>query len=171
MKSHHDTGIELVAASSSDARLISSLLDEYLRELSQHRDVPIGATDSANYRYLGAYWSEPGRHAFLIKQGSLEVGFAFVRDPTSTRAAVHELAEFYINPESRRLGIGRHAALAIWNRFPGEWELQVHSRNAGAVQFWTSCAEQAQGIPPEIREVQAEDGQRLQLNFSVGHAA
>ena len=72
---NHDIPIVVAAANGSDGSLIESLLDEYLRELSNHRDVPSGATDSASYPYLGAYWSEPGRHAFLIRCGGHAVGF------------------------------------------------------------------------------------------------
>jgi predicted acetyltransferase len=65
------------------------MLDRYLSELSGHREVPVGATDSASYPYLDAYGSEPGWHAFLIRSGEQAVGFAFIRDPASTGSAAH----------------------------------------------------------------------------------
>ena len=167
MMDHRDTAIELVAASGSDAGLIELLLDEYLGELSAHRDLPIGATDSDSYPHLDAYWSDPGRHAFIIQRGDQAVGLALIRDPTSTASAVHQLAEFYIKPENRRLGVGRRAILAIWKRFPGQWELQVHARNSAAVQFWESCAEAATSEAPQVCEVQARDGRRVQFSFLV----
>jgi predicted acetyltransferase len=159
--------IELEEAGESDARLIQSLLDAYLGELSTHRDIAVGATDSASYRYLDAYWSEPGRHAFLIRAGGLVVGFAFVRGPISTKCAVHELSEFYVKPESRRLGVGRRAVGAIWSRFPGEWELQVHARNSAAIRFWASRTAAEANSRPQVHEVQARDGERIQFNFRV----
>jgi len=162
-----DAPMELAPASRSDAPLIRSLLDDYLRKLSEHRELPVGATDAASYGHLDAYWCEPGRHAFLIRCRDRCVGFALIRDPTSTRSSVHQLAEFYVQPEIRRRGIGRDAVLEIWESFPGEWELQVHARNAGAVRFWRSCVERKTGEPPRVCEVQAEDGRRLQLNFQV----
>ena len=163
MATHLDTPIELAVASLSDARLIEPLLDDYLCELSKHREVPVGATDSATYRFLHAYWSEPGRHVFIIKRSGDLVGFAFVRDPISTGSSIHQLAEFYIKPELRRFGVGRRAVIAIWERFPGEWELQVHARNSGAAQFWASCVELETGECPQVSELRAEDGRRLQL--------
>ena len=158
---------ELVVAGSSDADLINSLLDEYLLELGSYRDVPSGATTSASYPYLDAYWSEPGRHAFIIQYGGHSVGFALIRDPTSTKSAVYQLAEFYIKPESRRLGIGRRAVCAILKRFPGQWELQVHTRNSAAVQFWESCIKAVAGELFQRREIQTRDGWRVQFHFSV----
>ena len=162
-----DTPMELARASRSDARLIQSLLDDYLHELSGHRELPVGATDAASYGHLDAYWCEPGRHAFLIKLRDHPVGFALIRDPASTGSAVHQLAEFYVRPEIRRRGIGRDAVLEIWGSFPGEWELQIHARNAGAMRFWRSCVERKTGEPPRVCEVRAEDGRRLQFNFRV----
>jgi predicted acetyltransferase len=163
--------IRLAEAGQSDACLIEPMLDDYLRELSRHREVPIGATEAASYPYLEAYWSEPGRHAFLIRSDRGVVGFAFIRDPSSTGSAEHQLAEFYIKPESRRLGIGRRAAAAIWQRFPGQWELQVHARNSAAVQFWTSCAEAEASGTLQVHEIQGPDGRRIQFGFQIEQAA
>ena len=78
--------VELAVARLCDARSIEVLLSEYLRELSEHREVPVGATDSAAYQFFDAYWSEPGRHPFLVRRGTQTAGFAFVRDPASTRS-------------------------------------------------------------------------------------
>lgn len=83
--------VELLAVTATDAGIIETLLNDYLQELSRHRDVPVGATDSASYPYLSLYWSEPGRHPFLIRlqNDRLQndhydiVGFVLVRDPTS----------------------------------------------------------------------------------------
>ena len=163
--------IRLAEARRSDARLIESMLDEYLRELSSHREVRVGATGSASYPYLDAYWAEPGRHAFMIRSSGRVVGFAFIRDPGSTGSARHQLAEFYIKPESRRLGIGRRAAAAIWQRFPGQWELEVQARNSAAVRFWAACAEAETGEAPQVNEMQGADGRRIQFSLQVEHVA
>lgn len=143
------------------------MLDRYLRELAGYREEPVGAVDSAGYPYLEAYWSEPGRHPFLILSGGRVAGFALIRDPDSTGSATHQVAEFFIEPESRRLGIGRRAAAMIWQRFPGTWELQVHARNAAALRFWSSSAEAATGRAPQMRAIQAPDGGRIQFSFHV----
>ena len=164
--------VDVTNATRADVELIAALLDTYLRELSSHSEVPVGATDAASYPYLDAYWAEPGRHAFLIRVQGRVVGFALIRTPTSTGSGAYELAEFYIRPESRRLGIGRSAAQRIWQLFPGFWEVQVHARNRGAIQFWSTCARHAAcDATIAYQEFQAPDGRRLQLNFAVRHAA
>jgi len=65
------------------------------------------------------------------------------------------------------MGVGRHAAVAIFRRFPGAWELQVHPRNSEAVSFWTSAvrAVARDSRPPIV--IHAADGRRFQFNFEV----
>ncbi len=137
--------VELVKADHSNSRQIESMLDDYLGELNNYREVSIGATSSANYQHLDAYWSEVGRHIFLIQYSKQVVGFAFIRGPDSTESVTHQVAEFYVRPDSRRLGIGRSAVLEIWKLFPGQWELQVHTQNTAAIQFWVSCIDTESG--------------------------
>jgi predicted acetyltransferase len=158
---------ELVAASISDRPILVRLLDRYLRELSAHREVAVGVTESYNYPYLDGYFQESGRHAFLFRRDDETVGFALIRAPEST-GRVWQVAEFYVEPKSRRCGIGREAVGSIWKQFPGEWELQVHVRNDAAIQFWTSCVRDVAHVAhtdATVTNVNASDGRRLQLNF------
>jgi predicted acetyltransferase len=48
----------------------------------------------------------------------------------------YHMSEFFITRKSRKLGIGRDAAILMFNRFAGEWEVTEYLRNPGAVQFW-----------------------------------
>lgn len=162
--------VELDEAGPGERGIVAALLDEYLHELAGHREVAVGAIDSRSYPYLDAYFSELGRYPFLIRREGTVVGFVLIRAPASTRRAVWEVAEFYVTPASRRVGIGREAMAATWRRFPGAWELQVHARNTVALRFWASCVETSTQEPPQVTEVEAEDGKRFQLNFHVGHA-
>lgn len=159
--------VKLVKAKQSNSRQIESMLDDYLGELSNYREVSIGATSSAYYQHLEAYWSEIGRHIFLIQCSKRVVGFAFIRDPDSTESDFHQVAEFYVRPDSRRLGLGRSAVLEIWNLFSGQWELQVHTRNTAAVKFWVSCIDTETADKTQLQEIKARDGRRLQLNFRI----
>lgn len=160
------TRVALVAAERSDAQL-ASLLDDYLRELSAHREIAVGATDAASYPYLDAYWSEPGRHAFFIEHDGEVAGFVLVRDPESTLSGTHQIAEFFIKRAARRRGIGQSAVLDVWQRFPGKWELQVHARNTGALDFWTTCIRKAATEPARVRDITSADGRRVEFVFRV----
>ena len=161
-----DVTVDLREAHSSDRELLATLLARYLRELSQYGAFSAAAAHIQRYPYLDAYFAEPGRYPFLIWHDEKIAGFVLVRDPFSTGGA-WQIAEFYITPESRRLGIGRAAVTSMWRRFPGAWELQVHARNGTARQFWTSCVENVADGSPEVRKIETDDGPRFQFNFRV----
>lgn len=143
------------------------MLDDYLGELATHRELPVGATNAANYPYLNTYWSEPGRYVFLIQSENKTIGFAFIREPISTGSETHQIAEFYIAPSARSQGFGRAAIERIWHLFPGSWELQVHARNSHAKHFWLACIATSAINLPQIIERQAHDGHRLEFRFEV----
>ena len=95
------------------------------------------------------------------------IGFALIRSSASTGTPAFQMAEFYVAPKSRRMGIGRHAAVTIFRRYPGAWELQVHARNSAAVSFWAASIREVARDPRPQLEIHAKDGRRLQFNFDV----
>ena len=156
--------IRVVEATEEDRGRLAHLLGGYLRERAEAlgRDDPPAA-----YRYLDAYWSDPGRHSFLIRAGDQIMGLALVRGPASTGAAVTELAEFYVAPPHRRRGVGQQAALGLLRAFPGPWELEVHRGSTAAQGFWRSVLTRACGSPPEPVAIEAADGPRWRYRFTV----
>ncbi len=71
------------------------MLERYLPELCQYREMHGGAIETASYLHLGAYWSESGRHAFLFRSARQVVGFALMRTmrlPSSTSDPSIEVA-------------------------------------------------------------------------------
>lgn len=150
--------VAVAKAAAHDRPVIEALLDAYLAELSSHRDNPIGATDAASYRYLDLYWSAANRHPFLIRADDHVVGFVLAYEPS---AACKHLAEFYIAPRWRRLGIGRSAVALLWSQLPGAWELQVHAANQTAARFWTCCVSSL-AEDANTTETTAADGRRIQ---------
>ena len=160
-------GIELLGVPPRDRSKLSTLLDAYLNELAGHREIAVGAITASDYPYLDAYFREPGRHPFFIADRGVVVGFALVRDPEST-GSVREMAEFYVKPSRRRLGVGAAAIELLWRRFPGDWELQVHARNEIAMRFWTACIDRVASTESSVTHIKANDGRRIQFNFRVG---
>lgn len=159
--------VSVMVATPSDRTVIVPMLDQCLAELSRYRKVEVGPSSSEDYPYLEVYWRDPGRHAFLIQQGERYVGFALVRHPDAENADLHEMAEFFIRADSRRLGIGRRAAISILERLGGRWQLDVQLRNAPGLRFWKSCIADVTGRPPRTREVESADGRRVAFSFGV----
>ena len=117
---------------------IESIRDQmpaYIAEMNRYLDDPEPGGD---YPYLGHYWREPDRTPFLISSNNETCGFALLRYIRSGTQApdYHSIAEFYIQPEHRRLGIGEQAVAELLNRYPGHWLIQVLTRNEPALAFW-----------------------------------
>ena len=127
-------------ATPAERDTLANLLQFYLYDFSEFHDEDADTDDTGRfreYRYLDDYWRDPDRHPFLFRVDGRLAGFALVRrlerpgsEPT------WGMAEFFIMRRYRRLGLGRQAAVALFDRFPGRWEVgQVHE-NTGAIAFW-----------------------------------
>jgi predicted acetyltransferase len=101
----------------------------------------------------------PDRHALLLLQGVFPVGFALVGVapfPWMSPGRDVCLSEFFVAPTHRSCGIGRAAALQLFDRFPGKWEVCELPRHERAIAFWRRViGEYTHG---DFRELQARGG-------------
>jgi predicted acetyltransferase len=118
--------VTVALASSEQQGLIGGLLKAYLAELGVEEAYP----------YLPLYWQEPNRLPYVIGVGNELVGFALVRDVEV--APLFEMAEFYVVPSYRRLGIGRAAVSELLALHRGSWRIDAVPRNVQAEAFWAS---------------------------------
>jgi predicted acetyltransferase len=106
---------------------LERMLAEYLFEFDGR---------SEPYPYLDLYWEEPERLPFLIEVDREVVGLCLVR----RRDDGWSIAEFWVQPSKRRVGVGRLAveAVAQLGRSAGAryLEAKVHPDNAEALPFW-----------------------------------
>ncbi len=83
------------------------------------------------------FWTGRGRHLFVLRVGGRLAGFALVRDRAHYAGrAAREISEFFVLRKYRRRGVGTRAALALFRRFPGRWELAELTWNVVAQRFW-----------------------------------
>jgi len=132
--------VELDAATPADAALLANLLELYVHDMSEVFAVELGADGRFGYPKLSLYWSAPERHfALLIRYAGRTVGFTLVTrgSPVTDDPNALDVAEFFVLRRYRRSGVGRRAALALWQRFPGTWTVRVLERNRGAQLFWS----------------------------------
>jgi predicted acetyltransferase/ADP-ribose pyrophosphatase YjhB (NUDIX family) len=115
---------------------LANLLELYLHEFSAFDDAEIGADGRYGYVYLDTYWAEPGRTAFLIQVDGRLAGFALVRTVEAGENPLYSIAEFFVLRKYRRLGVGRAAAQAIFDLFPGRWQVNQDAANLAAKAFW-----------------------------------
>lgn len=129
--------------SAADRAWIQSVHGEYLKDLSavsmNTGMFPVsGEFGEREDDLLSRWFADDGSYPLLILQNDKPVGFALVCRPQRTQRSTldYRMAEFFIQPRSRRQGLGRLAAQLILRRFSGEWEINEFQTNTGAVAFW-----------------------------------
>lgn len=130
--------VELREASVADEPVLANLMSLYLHDFSEAFGVAPPPDGRFVYDRLPLYFTEPGRNAFLIRSDGGLAGFALVSlgSAIGGSTAVRDLSEFFVVRGLRRRGIGRTAAAAVFERFPGDWEVRAMDRNRGAGRFW-----------------------------------
>lgn len=141
-----------------DCAWIRAVYREYLSDLAVSRSgiFPVSAEWRARDDQLLADWfRDPVAHPFVILADGARAGFArVVRLPAWPRGgADYRMSEFFVAPAARRRGVGARAAMLLFNRFEGEWEVLEDVGNRSALAFWRRViGTQATGRFREIRE-------------------
>jgi predicted acetyltransferase len=140
---------ELEVATPAETPLLANLLELYIHDLSAaFPAIQLGADGRFGYPSLPLYWSEPERRfPFLIRERGRVVGFALVTrgSPASDDPDVWDVAEFFVIRQQRRTGVGRRAAVRLWDQLPGRWIVRASQGNPGAAPFWSSVIAQYSG--------------------------
>jgi len=133
--------LQVIPAAPDQAPVLANLLELYAHDFSEFRNLEIREDGRFGYPSLPLYWSQPNRHPFLIRLDGKLAGLVFVKQGSevSGRAAIWDMAEFFILRGCRRRGIGTQVAHEIWNRFPGAWEVRVLEANVPAQNFWADA--------------------------------
>ena len=132
--------VSLQRATPDMAPMLSNLLELYVHDLSEIFPVALGPEGRFGYEKLPLYWAEPTvRHAFLIRQGRHVAGFAFATrgSPATDDPEDLDVAEFFVLRGYRRSGVGRQAAMALWDSMPGHWVVRVAEANRAGLPFWS----------------------------------
>jgi predicted acetyltransferase len=130
--------VEVVTATSDQSVIVANLFELYAHDFSEFHDVEPGEDGRFGFNKLHLYWSDPDRHAFLIKFRGKLAGFVLVKrgSAISEDDCVWDMAEFFVLRRYRRYGVGTEAARQIWTRHPGRWEVRVMEGNKAAYEFW-----------------------------------
>ena len=90
------------------------------------------------YAHIDDYWNEAGRYPFFIRVDGKLAGLALIRSccEYTDLPKHHCIAEFFVMRKYRRQGVGRAAAMQVFDRFPGGWEVSALLNNHPARAFW-----------------------------------
>jgi predicted acetyltransferase len=116
------------------------------------------------YPHLDSYWREEGRVPLLIRADGRLAGFALLNRFARLRPDPdHAVAEFFVVRKHRRTGVGRAAAHAIFDRYPGLWEAAVARKNVAALAFWR----RAISAHPRVSDLEETDMTTSEWNGPV----
>ena len=139
--------VEIRPALLDDQDTLGQLIELYAYDFSEFNRADVDAGGRYGYRHFAEIWTEPDRHALLVRCDGTLAGFAIVRsgDP-------HDMAEFFVMRKYRRSGVGVDAARAVFARFPGAWQTRQQFENPGATAFWRRA------IPVAFDETEDAEG-------------
>jgi predicted acetyltransferase len=155
--------VTVVEALGAQRPAFDRLLQLYLHDFSEFAPIgsPHGEVDEDGrftYPGLESYWEDSGRIALLFRADDHLAGFALVNQWSALELPLdHSVAEFFVLRKYRRDRVGTRAALLIFRRYPGRWEVPVAWYNPPALAFWRGVTEEA--APGEVEEL-AGDGKR-----------
>lgn len=130
--------IELKKVQLEEREILSNLLEKYDYEFSQYDNRDVNSLGLYGYKYLDCYWIEENRWAYFIVVDGKLAGFAMVNDfpEAADRKTDYSMAEFFVMHKYRGNGVGKTAAIEVFNKFHGNWQLKRHPKNLGSVYFW-----------------------------------
>lgn len=129
--------VEVRHATLVDQLPIRRMLELYQHDLSDIWDQDLDVHGEYGYP-LERYWQAPVHQAFLFLCNGRYAGFALVDDDVRLRDDHLWMAQFFVLKKYRRRGVGRHAAMQVFDTQRGRWEVGQMAGNHRAREFWRS---------------------------------
>ena len=131
--------VSLIAVTDRERAALETLFQLYSYDWSELLPLELGDDGRFADHALRPFTEHAaGHHAFVIRAGARLAGFALVVDRSRLTGVegIFDMAEFFVVRGARRGGVGRAAACAIFDRFPGRWEIRQRPDNRDATAFW-----------------------------------
>lgn len=127
--------------SEGEQALVQRLFEFYLYDFSEleHSDLDEeGWFVPPSRPWLARYWTEPGKHALVLRVDGKPAGFVLVDEssPIAESGQRRFIGGFFVARAYRRRGFGAAIARDVFNRFPGAWQVLQVRRNPAAQAFW-----------------------------------
>ena len=118
--------------------VLIQMMELFNYDFSEFSDKDINEYGYFGYPYIDDYWNEKGRHPFFIRVNDKLAGLVLVRSCSEYNdlSDPHNIAEFFVMKKYRRKGVGRAAAMKIFDMFSGSWEIAQWKNNLPAQSFW-----------------------------------
>jgi predicted acetyltransferase len=160
--------MQVLPAKAADVSVVRNLSGYYIYDFTEYmgwacpESGQFGGCDE-----LFAEWEAGTNHPFLVRVDGELAGFAAVGHDAASGEFYGQ--EFFILRKFRRRGVGRAAAYALFDLFPGPWRVDLLMENIPALRFWQPTIQQYIGAAPlQIEEHESPWGLMQTLRFRSG---
>ena len=131
----------------SERTLLERLLQLYYYDFSEFDPDDVDESGLFGIGGLERYGRETGHDAWLVRVDGKPAGFVLVdeRSPLPDGGDRHYIHEFHVLRAYRRKGIGTAVACAVFDRYPGGWQIEQIGPNTDAQAFWRRAIERYTG--------------------------
>lgn len=128
---------ELRDATKEEKEIIANLMQFYVYDFSVFVSYDVDEKGLFGaYPKLDEYWNEPAsRFPYLLRKDGHHAGFVLV-DRIAAEPPVFSVTEFFVLKKYRGQGLGKTAAIQLFDRHKGLWKIQQRENNQPAQQFW-----------------------------------
>ncbi|MBD8499015.1 GNAT family N-acetyltransferase [Paenibacillus arenosi] len=164
----NDRVIEIVEVQEEEKSILRQLLELYEYDFSEFNDRDVNKFGLYGYTYFDHYWTDDDRDAYFIKVNGNLAGFIMINEhcylyPNETAKS---LAEFFVMRKYRKSGVGIEAAMHIFDKYTGNWEVLQHGENDASKLFWEKVIHAYTDGKFELKDVVTENwtGQGIVFN-------
>lgn len=135
--------IELQLMKEEQKSLLIRLMELFNYEFSIYSNEDINEYGYYGYAHIDDYWNEEGRFPYLIRVDGKIAGLALICPHCEYRKEENArcVGEFFVMPKYRRTGVGQEAAVQLFDKHRGFWEVCYWRDNRPAACFWTKVIE------------------------------
>ena len=174
LRSHAGDAVSNVDVSSlgpDEVQTFVGLYQFYRYDFSEFNDEDV--TDDGYFidDRAETYPTDPRFQTFLIRVDGHVAGFAILQhcDAVDGTGEVTDMEQFFVMRKYRRRGIGRVAAMTLFDRHPGRWQVRERHNNLPAQAFWRAIIERSTGGRfNELAAEQSPTGGPVQFFMSGG---
>jgi predicted acetyltransferase len=153
--------VNVSEAQEDDKFVLRQLHEFYEYDFSEYLGTDVNAHGTYDCKYLDLYWREPNLHPYLIRVAEKLAGFVLVNDRGDFGPDRRCLNHFFIITKYRKRGVGLAAAIRIFDKTPGKWEVKQHPDHTGSTIFWRKVVDRYTG--GNFKECECEIHGRMYL--------
>ena len=139
--------IDVVPATAAERVTVEHLYQFYVYDFTGFKNWDVEPDGRFADVGLGGCWTDGEWRPFLVRVDGELAGFAIVDcySHLTGERGIWTIADFFVMRRYRRLGVGKHVARGLFDRFPGQWEVAEFAGNVGAQAFWRAVIDRYTG--------------------------